>query len=110
MLKPMSCGTVLCLLISMASLIDATVVPILDWSDECGVIPLDDVVLIVCMLDDGSLVYFSSPSMDLVFLESCWKVSASLSNVYFATFTGNAVNTGSAGSVLSVLGCVYLCV
>ena len=63
MKKPMSCGTVSCLTISMASLADASGVPCVDGCDELGCLPVDLVVLDVRVLDNGGLLKISSAAV-----------------------------------------------
>lgn len=64
-----------------------------DGRDEVAVVPVDAVVLLLGVLDNGGFVPVAESLAVLVFLESGVEVAACFPDVHFTAFTGNAVNT-----------------
>ena len=64
-----------------------------DGRDEVAVVPVDAVVLLLGVLDNGGFVPVAESLAVFVFLESGVEVAVGSPDVNFAAFTGNTVNT-----------------
>ena len=85
--------------------------PSLDVGDELGIVPQDDVNLLMRVLNDARLVIVTSTAMGFVFVESGGEFPASLTKVHFAACAGNLVYSRSMsvlvglGEVVDIVGC-----